>query len=211
MKNKTSSRKLSRYTTLSVLLDLVRRKKLVLINPSIWEDRNDVKVILEYKKRKNIQGLFAACFCIEDETIHHWQAYANGFSGCCIEFDENKLLTSLKRIREIRWGDVAYKKLSEVNKNSFDINSYPFIKRWPYRFENEFRILWEGEIPRNAIYIDVAIDLNSINKITLNQRIPDDLSTSIKEFLRDEFRNPSMKINRSTLYENSRWIKSFTK
>lgn len=209
MKTEQQSRKLNRYTTLPVLLDLLRRKKIVLLDPSTWEDRNDAEIILEYKKRKKIPKLFAVCFGIEDETIHHWKTYANGISGCCIEFDEKKLLTSFQGIKEVRWGDVTYKKINEVKENTIKVNRIPFVKRWPYRCEDEFRILWEGETIQNTI--DIDIDLNSINKITISQKMPDDVSTSIKELLREEIRDPSRKINRSTLYENSRWIKAFKK
>ena len=38
----------------SVLLDLLRRKKLVLLSPDKWEDRNDGEIISEYKKGKKL-------------------------------------------------------------------------------------------------------------------------------------------------------------
>jgi len=112
MKTEKTPRKLNRYTTLPVLLNLLRMKKIVLLDPSAWEDRNDAEIILEYKKRKKIRKLFAICFGIGDETIHHWKTYADGISGCCIEFDEKKLLKSFKGINEIRLGDVTYKRIN---------------------------------------------------------------------------------------------------
>ena len=207
MKTGEQSRKLDRYTTLPVLLDLLRRRKIVLHDPLSWEDRNDAEIILEYKKRKKIPKLFAVCFGIGHETIHHWKTYANGISGCCIEFDEKKLLASFQGIKEVRWGDVSYKKIEEVRGNTIDLNCIPFIKRWPYRYENEFRILWEGETNQNTIDIDIG--LNSINKITLSQEMTDDVMTSIKDLLRKEMGGPPIKINMSTVYKNNRWIKLF--
>jgi hypothetical protein len=53
--------------------------------------------------------------------------------------------------------------------------------------------------------------LNSINKITLNQKMPNDVSISIKELLRESIGDPSRKITRSTLYENKKWIDAFKK
>ena len=209
MKTEKLSRKLNRYTTLPVLLDLLRRKKIVLLDPSTWEDRNDAEIILEYKKKKRTPNLFAICFSIGDETIHHWKTYADGISGCCIEFDENKLLSSFRRMKEVRWDDVTYKKIHEIEKMKVKIDRIPFIKRWPYRYENEFRIIWEGKTSRTTI--DIDIDLHSINKITISQGMPSDVSASIKELLREEIKDPSKKINRSTLYENRGWIKAFTK
>lgn len=209
MKNKKPSRKLNRFTTLPVLLDLLRRKKLVLLNPLTWEDRNDTEIILEYKKRKKISDLFAVCFGIGDETIHHWKTYANGISGCCIQFDEDKLLKSFQDVKNFRWGDVKYLKVKKVENATIPKDKIPFTKRWPYRCENEFRILWEGKTSKSTI--DVCIDFNSINKITLSQEIPAEVYESIKELLRDEIGNQTHKINRSTLYENKRWIKAFRK
>lgn len=204
-----NSRRLNRYTTLPVLLDLLMRKKIVLLDPSTWEDRNDAQIILEYKRRKGISNLFAICFGIGDETIHHWKAYADGVSGCCIEFDEKKLLKCFNGIPEIRIGDVVYKKISEIKNNTIAVNDIPFIKRHAYRCESEFRILWEGETQLPAIEID--IDLNSINKITLSQKMPKPIHSSIKELLKSEIKNPSSRINSSTLYENDVWIKKFKK
>lgn len=207
MKTERTSQKLTRYTTLPVLLDLLRRKKIVLLDPSTWEDRNDAEIIIEYKKRKKISKLFAVCFSIGGETIHHWKTYANGISGCCIEFDEKKLLTSFQGIKGVRCDKVTYKKIKEIKENKIKLESMPFTKRWPYRCENEFRILWEGETSRNTI--DIDINLNSINKIMLSPKMPDNVRTSIKELLRDEIGDPSKKIKRSTLYESRSWIKAF--
>jgi len=209
MKTKQISGKLNRYTTLPVLLDLLRRKKIVLLDPSTWEDRNDAELILEYKKRKKIPQLFAICFGIGAETIHHWKTYANGISGCCIEFDKNKLLKAFRNIKEAHWDNVVYMKIDEAEKIKISRNRIPFTKRWPYRYEKEFRIIWEGKTSQKTI--DVDIDLKAINKITLSQGLPADVYKSIKELLRNEFRDPAKKINRSTLYENKRWIKAFKK
>jgi hypothetical protein len=203
---RTRSRKLNRFTTLPVLLDLLRRKKIVLLDPSTWEDKNDAETILAYKKRKRIPRLFAVCFGIGDETVHHWKTYANGISGCCIEFDEDRLLHCFRGMTEIRWGDVEYKKLTEVEDNPVPIDQRPFVKRWPYRCENEFRILWEGDTDLPTI--DVDIDFGSINKITISQGMPADVYGSIKELLHEEIGDPSSKVNKSTLYENKRWIKA---
>lgn len=209
MKTEQNSTKLNRFTTLPALLDLLRRRKLVIRDPSTWEDKNDAKIILEYKRRKEIPKLFAVCFCMGDETIHHWKAYADGVSGCCIEFDKTKLLACFRGIREVRCGEVIYKTIEEVENNAIMTDCIPFVKRWPYRFEKEFRILWEGKTRGKTI--DLDIDLNSIKKITLSQTMPKDLYTSMEKLLRANIKDLSIEINRSTLFENSRWIKTFKK
>jgi hypothetical protein len=94
-----------------------------------------------------------------------------------------------------------------VENVSPELDDMPFLKRWPYRCEEEFRILWEGETNRDSIEVD--IDLKSINKITLSQKMPVAVTDSIKELLRREINDPSRKINVSTLYQNRRWITAF--
>jgi len=209
MKTEEQYTKLNRFTTLPALLDLLRRRKLVLRDPSTWEDKNDAKIILEYKRRKKIPKLFAVCFCMGDETVHHWKTYADGISGCCIEFNKYKLLECFCNLPEVRYEKVIYKKIDEVENNTIMIDNMPFIKRRPYRFEKEFRILWEGKTRGKTI--DLDIDLNSIGKITLSQEMFKNLYASVEKLLRVIIGDPSMDINSSTLYENSRWINAFKK
>lgn len=201
------SRKLNRYTTLPVLLDMLRRKKMVLLDPSTWEDRNDSQIILEYQARRGIPKLFAVCFGVGEETVHHWKTYASGISGCCIEFDEMMLLKSFHGIKEVRWGDVTYKKLWEVKENTIETAQMPFLKRYAYRIENEFRILWEGQTGEENF--EVEIDLKSINKITISQNMPFDIYETIVNLLRETLKDPRKKIYRSTLFDNKSWMRSF--
>ncbi len=149
------------------------------------------------------------CFCKGAETIHHWKTYAEGVLGCCIEFDKYKLLNCFHNISCVRWADVDYKEIKEIESEVIELNDYPFIKRIPYQFENEFRILWEGKTKLKSI--DLDIDLSSIDKITLSQRIPKELFTSFEKLLRTFINEYPIEINRSTLFENDKWIKAFKK
>jgi len=128
---------------------------LTLLDPKLWEDKNDSEIILTYKEKNKVQNLFALCFSCNDETIHHWKTFSNGPSGCVIEFDAQRLFTIVEKIPGLRHGKVKYKKLAQIERRSVSLENLPFTKRWPYRCEEEYRI------------------------------------------------------NRSTLYENSRWINGF--
>src|SRR4051794_4201784 len=83
---------LDRYTSLPVLLDLLKNKRLVLLSPASWEDQNDSEVMSEYQQRRGVENVLAACFCQGDETVHNWRTFADGISGCRIRFDGEKLL-----------------------------------------------------------------------------------------------------------------------
>ena len=210
---KTNRKYLKRFTTLPVLIDLLRRKKIVLLSPEKWEDRNDAEIMLEYKKREKLEHLYAVCFSEGDETIHHWTAFSSGSSGCCIEFDRKLLLDEIDKIHGIRMGSVNYKKLKDVKSGAIEISDIPFTKRWPYRCEEEYRIIFESKnasAASNGLF-DIDISLKCIRKITISQRMPEQVYQTIREYLRSEFKNPDQRINRSTLYENKIWISKFKK
>lgn len=200
--------KLNRFTTLPVLLDLLLRKKLTLLDPKMWDDRNDSEVILEYKKRKGIKSLLVICFSYGDETVHHWKSYSNGSGGCVIEFDAAKLIALLNKIPKIKHKKVEYKKLSEVEDKEalFNLDDLPFIKRWPYRCEEEYRVIFETNDEQSLYEIDIPLDI--IRRITISQHMPESIYSTLRVLLK-EIDGNSSRINRSTLYENKRWMKSF--
>jgi hypothetical protein len=200
-------KKLNRYTTLPVLLDLLERQRLVLLDPKSWEDKNDSQVMREYKRRRKVKRLFALCFSYGDETIHHWKAFADGVSGCCIEFDGQELIARLRQVKGTRCGPVHYRKITELDDKAIELERMPFTKRWPYRCEDEFRVLWEGAC--NDAFYEIPIDLRTIRKVTLNQRMPPQVFETVKDMLRRTFRRPERRISHSTLYENARWIRKF--
>jgi hypothetical protein len=204
--------KFNRFTTLPVLLDMLTRKKLVLLDPCTWEDKNDSEVVAEYKKRKKLRSLFALCGSKGDETIHHWKTFADGISGCCVEFDLKKLEVVLKRLDGVRFGSVVYKRfkdLTAVTDRSISVDQMPFTKRWPYRCEEEYRIIWESLSAAKRFEID--FDPRIINRITISQRMPEPIYETIRAALQESVKDPGKRINRSTIYENRVWIGKFTK
>ena len=200
--------RLNRFTTLPVLLDFLERKKLVLLDPKSWDDKNDTEVILAYKEKRGIEKLFALCFTHDYETIHHWKTFANGSSGCCIEFDAEKLIQIFKK-NKLRHGIVEYRKIKEATPNSFKLNQMPFIKRKPYECEQEYRIIWEGKTEENVFELDIPLD--TIKKITISQQMPEQVFITIRNLLKKTFDDPEKRISRSTIYENKKWINSFKK
>ncbi len=175
----------------------------------MWDDKNDSEIILEYKKRKKIKNLFALCLSCGDETVHHWKTFSDGNSGCLIEIDAPRLFSILDMIPNLTHGKVSYKKLSEVEnkKTSIEIDKIPFLKRWPYRCEEEYRIIVETTSTETFFEIDIPLDI--IKRITISQQMPEPIYATIKNYLKGLKGNPDSRINRSTLYENKRWINRF--
>jgi len=201
--------KINRYTTIPVLLDMLKRKRLVLLDPASWDDKNDSVIMAEYKKRKKVEKLFALCCSQGDETIHHWRTFADGISGCCIEFSYEKMVNLLKTVDGVKYGPVVYKRIRDLSAGAIAIDSIPFTKRWPYRCEEEFRIIWEGSAEEECF--EIEFDLAMINRITVSQRMPEPVYATIRNYLRDAFSDPEKRINRSTLYQNDIWIGKFKK
>lgn len=202
--------KLNRFTTLPILLDMLERQKLTLLNPRLWEDKNDSEIILEYKSRKGIENLFALCFSHDDETIHHWKTYSNGPSGCVIEFDAKKLFAILDEIPGLKHGKIIYKKIDDVSsKKRIELNDVPFTKRWPYRCEEEYRIIYETN--EKMDFYEIEFPLSIIRKVTISQQMPEQIYNTIKKHLKGTAKDPDKRISRSTLYENQRWISGFKK
>lgn len=198
---------LNRFTTLPFLLDFLVTKKLVLLNPSSWDDKNDSQIIEAYKKKANIKNVFALCFTHERETIHHWQAFAKGSDGCCIEFSAEKLFEIFDKTKELRHGIVQYKKINDVKPSTYVLSEIPFIKRKPYEFEREYRVIWEGETTDE--YFKIEVPLEAINKITISGEMPESVFKSFKFIIRENLKMLNIKIYRSTVYKNKTWIKKF--
>lgn len=204
---KTEIKKLNRFTTLPILLDLLERQKLVLLDPSSWDDKNDTLIIEEYKKKATIDKLFVLCFTHESETIHHWKAFASGSSGCCVEFDAVKLRKIFDNTSQVRHGIVEYKKINDSKQFFLDLQNIPFIKRKPYEFEREYRVIWEGRSDNK--YYELEVPLEIIKRITFGQQMPESVFESVKSMLVKNYSILNKKIFRSTVYKNKTWIKNF--
>lgn len=199
--------KLNRFTTLPVALDLLHRQKLVLLDPVSWDDKNDTEIILEYKRKAKIKSLFALCFTHNSETIHHWKTFANGPSGCCIEFSARKLTEIFKKVKGLRHGLVNYHSIQEAGRLPFKLSEIPFIKRKPYQFEREYRVIWEGN--SEAAYQEIDLPLTVINRITFSQQMPEPVFESVKELLVTNYAALKNKISHSTIYLNKNWVNHF--
>ena len=86
----------------------------MLLDPESWSDKTDSKILLAYKSRHGFEKLFALCFAECSETIHHWNTFADGISGCCIKFDTAELKKCLSKLNGVRCESVDYKTLDGI-------------------------------------------------------------------------------------------------
>src|SRR6476646_8585501 len=174
---------LRRYTDIPALIYLLSERKLSLLNPESWDDSNDSHYLADYKQKKRLKTVLAACFTQADETYHHWRVFAGGSSGICITFHREALLKAVKRAHGLRSRSVKYLKLNEMRPMPLRVTNLPFLKRFAFEHENEFRIIFESR-ESELQHLDIPISLSCIDKITLSPWINLKLSSRLKKLLK---------------------------
>jgi hypothetical protein len=129
--------------------------------------------------------------------------FANGPSGVAISFKRDELLRGIKKKRGLRLGRVKYVKLPEMRRRKLATRDLPFLKRYPFEHEIEYRILLESGETLKAC--DIPISLSCIDKITLSPWLNYALFKKVKEFLKEIEGCQDLKIVRSTLISNEEW------
>ncbi len=195
---------LRRYTDVPALLYLLQNKKLTMLDPSSWDDQNDALYLSEYKKKKNLKSLLALCFTEATETYHHWKVFAGGSSGVCIKFLRDQLLNELSKTNGLRKEKIIYLPLAKIRKKKPTIDELPFIKRYGFQDELEYRIIYESESKLFKTK-DIKIPLSCIDRITLSPWIPKKLSNSLKETIKSFTNGSEITVVKSTLVSNEEW------
>ena len=195
---------LRRYTDLPGLIYLLSEKKITLLDPQTWDDRNDSYYLEVYRDQQTLKSVLAVCFTQASETYHHWRVFASGSSGVCITFRRDTLLKTLRNHIHLRTGRVKYMKLAKIKHAKVKTADLPFLKRYPYEDEREFRIIFDSEIKKSSM--DISIPLKScIERITLSPWLPHALSSHVKQVIRSIRDCEDIPIARSTLISNEEW------
>lgn len=199
-----SKKQLRRYTDLPSLLYMLRNKSLTLLDPSYWDDKNDSYYLEVYKKRKNLTSVYALCFSEKNETYHHWSVFCSRENGVCIVFDRNKLINHLNQHKGIACAPVEYRTIPGMARSNLIIDDLPFVKRWAFKDESEFRIIYSGKTESDETK-DVPIPLSCIRKITINPWAPTQLFQAIKETIKDIDGCMRLGVGKSALINNKDW------
>lgn len=158
---------LRQYTDLPSLIHLLQSKTLTLLNPNKWDDKNDKLYMRIYKDKKNLASLLALCFTEAPETYHHWKVFASGSSGVCVYFYKTLLLQQLDSVTGIQHRQVMYKKLDALKNSPLAIKDLPFLKRYAFRDEKEYRIIFE-DLTEKHEFKHFEIDTSCIAQISLS-------------------------------------------
>lgn len=194
-----------RYMYIPALIQLLTTRKLTLLDPELWDDRNDSFFLSTYKTKKKLRSVLALCFTTTSETYHHWRVFAPGSSGVCVRFDANALKLAMENAG-VQFKKVKYLNLKELAQRKPKISQLPFIKRSQFSPEEEVRAIWESETHnRDTFYIPIA--LSSIERITLSPWLHPNLKNSLVSAIKRIDKCQRLEVVRSTLIENQRWKK----
>jgi len=194
---------LRRYTRLAPLLHLLQTGRFTMLDASRWDDRNDAHFLELYKLHKKCGSVLAACFAQTAETYHHWRVFSHGDDGVCIEFNRQLLEAQLER-HGVKCADVDYRTIDQLRAKPLTVDELPFVKRFPYRDECEFRAVFETGDPK-CTSKEFEIDLSCLTRINLSPWMHESLSNFVKLVLEKLVENASVDLNRSQLISYQRW------
>ena len=197
---------LNRYTSLPIALDILYEKRLTLLSPDTWEDRNDAHYLERYRDENDLNSVLAICFSLGNETYHPWRVFSSGSSGVCIEFDKDKLLPSFPAKKGFKHKQVHYHSIKGLQKKSPKSNLWPFLKRIAFKDEKEYRITFESTT-EDLRAKSISIDLTSIRKVRLSPWLPEEVAGSIISVIKKIHGCAQLNVIRSSLIDNARWRK----
>ena len=194
-----------RYTEFPFLIDMLCKQELTFLSPDSWVDKNDAYYLKQYGKEKNLRSVLALCFTKADETSHLWQIFAGNSNGVRIEFNEKKLVSSLKANQpKLRAGPVTYNHINYLKKNPPKKETWPFLKRCQFKVEEEFRIIYEGDSDDESSK-SVPFDISSIERIVLSSLMTDPVAGFVTSTIKKIPDCSKLNIRRSRLTDNKAW------
>jgi hypothetical protein len=103
--------------------------------------------------------------------------------------------------------EVIYKVINDVCSAPIASDDLPFLKRYPYGDEREFRLLYVSRDEATEFH-KIPLSLAIISRITLSPWMPAPLAEAVKDTLKQLDGCKTIKIYQSTLVENERWKKA---
>ena len=203
--NPTSENLLRRYTNLASLIHILQTKKITLLDPENWEDKNDSYFIRKYKERKNLKSVLAICFTNTGETHHHWKIFSGGVDGVCIILQRDSFVERMEKQRNVKFQEVKYKLVRTLKKRAATIEALPFTKRYPFRAEKEHRLIYTSKT-EEIHFKDFDFDISDISRIVLSPWMHASLRDSVKKTLKSIPGCANLTVTKSTLIGHTEWM-----
>ncbi len=196
--------KFRRFTNLAAAIHLLQTRQITLLPPDSWDDRNDRHFMEIYKKRKSLKTLTAICLSRAPETYHHWRVFSPNVDGVCVVINPEKLLQAFEGMPGVRHQGVHYEEISRLPDLNPAVDELPFIKRYPYEPESEYRILYE-DTKRKAEFTNFPLLPGTIEAVILSPWMPAALVNSVRATLKTIDGASRIRMYASTLISNQDW------
>ena len=179
----TESKKyLWRYSDLPAVIYMLTERKLTLVDPQSWDDKNDSYYLNVYKDKQQLASILALSFTRSNEAYHHWRVFSGSSSGVSVRFNRVALLKALRKEPMVAMRNVRYLTLSEMRPKKLKLGDLPFIKRAAFEHECEYRVVCESA-GDTLPHLDIAIPLSCISQITLSPWIRKNIFASVRGLL----------------------------
>lgn len=195
--------KLRRYSSINELHSILQRNALTFYDQTSWDDTNDVCYIQKFKSLKNYSSVLVKCFAEAEETFLMWKAYTGKKTGVCIEFDRANLLNKIDSPNIIS-GYVKYPTIENRQAEPIRISELPFQKRYPYRAEKEFRIIYFSD-RNNITTIEIPINRSCISRVLLSPWMSDNTHNIRKEEIQSILGWENLDVANSSVLSNKAW------
>jgi hypothetical protein len=201
--------KVYRYSSIAYVIDSLARREITLLNPSSWADKNDSLYISLYKQYREVGNVFASCYTLSKETFQHWYIFGGSSAGAFIEYDRTKLEACFETLKvaghKLRYTEVEYLTLEKVEKAQATLERFPFLKRWGFESEQEYRVIVESD-DKNLISYPIKIPIGVINRIVINPWLPRTVVQSLRETIHSINGCENLAVDHSRLIESARWM-----
>jgi hypothetical protein len=183
---------------------MLSAKRITLLDPKTWDDRNDSFFMSLYKERKKVKTVLALCFSQTAETYHHWRVFSNGPAGVCVVFDRVALLKAMNKVAGVSSGTITYLTLKDAKARGLKVSQLPFVKRYGFKPESEFRVVYVSTT-KEELSLDIPIEVECIRSVSLSPWMHGSLATSTVAAIRAIDGCAELKVSRSTLISNEQW------
>ncbi|HHI70791.1 MAG TPA: DUF2971 domain-containing protein [Rhodobacteraceae bacterium] len=186
-------------------MNMLLEKKITLLDPSGWDDRNDAYFLDAYRKKVSAKHVYALCFTEAQQKYHHWSVFASGADGVCISFNKSKLIRSVKDAGSFEFKQVKYMSATKAERElPFTNDDLKFTKHLRYSDEKEWRLLYTDYkgVTSNPT---IPFTFESIYRITLSPWLAKPLVPSLRKVIKSLPECRLLSVRRSTLIDYANW------
>ncbi len=216
-----------RYLPMEHLLDSLQNNKMVFINPGKWNDPFD-NYLFKLAKKKSVNSftsnLFCQCITLNPHSQAYWKTYGgNGFAAR-LQIKTAKYLNKIKNYGSPFWiGKMKYLResilitdmkaipnlksdLSKMTVSDGFLKAF-FLKRKPFEYENEMRLLIKSNPTINGLKKIKIDNSNLIEEI----RLDPNMGKSEEKAWKDYLKTFKIKVTKSQLFTEKKILERHPK